>query len=377
MAYTPGLKRNEFVSIRKTRRLSIPGDVKVKKGDKVNPETIIASTETLGDPYIVNVAAQMGLDPRMDDIFDIIIKKEGDHIEKDEIIALISEFFGWFKKTVVSPCTGTIELVSKISGQVIIREKPIPIEINAFIPGKIHEILQNEGAIVETQAVFIQGIFGVGGENNGEIKIVEKGDLMEDEINKHENIGKILVYRGFLGTNILHNAVEAGIKGIICGGIDERELVNFLGYEIGVIITGQEKIGFTLIVTEGFGNELMIADKTFELLKKYEGKQASLNGATQIRAGVIRPEIIIPHEDLNLDQISKIEDTAALSIGLVPGMRVRIINNPHFGRLGYVKSLPSDLKTMESGSKLRVLEVTLDDGRQITIPRANVEIIGN
>ena len=58
-------------------------------------------------------------------------------------------------------------------------------------------------------------------------------------------------------------------------------------------ITGQEEKGITLVVTEGFG-DLAMAERTFELLRGCAGMRASVNGATQIRAGVLRPEIIIP-----------------------------------------------------------------------------------
>jgi hypothetical protein len=59
-------------------------------------------------------------------------------VEKNETIALMKEFFGMVKKEVKSPCKGTIELVSEVSGQVIIREAPVPVEINAYIPGVVH-----------------------------------------------------------------------------------------------------------------------------------------------------------------------------------------------------------------------------------------------
>ena len=58
-------------------------------------------------------------------------------------------------------------------------------------------------------------------------------------------------------------------------------------------ITGDENVNTTLIVTEGFG-EIAMANRTFELLSKCEGKIASISGRTQIRAGVMRPEVIIP-----------------------------------------------------------------------------------
>ena len=37
-----------------------------------------------------------------------------------------------------------------------------------------------------------------------------------------------------------------------------------------------------------------MGDRTFNLLKSHDSKFVSINGATQIRAGVIRPEIVIP-----------------------------------------------------------------------------------
>ena len=40
-----------------------------------------------------------------------------------------------------------------------------------------------------------------------------------------------------------------------------------------------------------------MGQQTYDLLSESNGRLASINGATQIRAGVIRPEIIIPIND--------------------------------------------------------------------------------
>jgi len=58
-----------------------------------------------------------------------------------------------------------------------------------------------------------------------------------------------------------------------------------------------------------------------------------------------------------------------------PGTPVRIIREPYFGEIGTVASLPVELQKVETGSDVRVLVVRLDDGREVTVPRANVEII--
>jgi hypothetical protein len=115
-----------------------------------------------------------------------------------------------------------------------------------------------------------------------------------------------------------------------------------------------------------------MAERTFELLKKREGMEASISGATQIRAGVLRPEVIIP--DKNALGPASGNTTEAIA-GLAAGTQVRVIRQPHFGQLGKVISLPSELVTLESGSKARVVEIEFPDGQLGLIPRANVELI--
>ena len=112
-----------------------------------------------------------------------------------------------------------------------------------------------------------------------------------------------------------------------------------------------------------------MSGSTFKLLKSFDGRLACANGATQIRAGVQRPEIIIPHgEECAVGE-------AHLSLGMLPGTPVRIIREPYFGGIGVVDQLPVELQPMESESYVRVLTVKLQNGTTVTVPRANVEII--
>jgi len=180
----------------------------------------------------------------------------------------------------------------------------------------------------------------------------------------------VIVGGSFVTADTLRKAVEVGAAGIVVGGIDDKNLRDFLGYDIGVAITGSEQKGITLIITEGFG-KISMAHRTFELLKSIEGKKVSINGATQIRAGVIRPEIIAPGanpEDLKSDH-------EEISGGLDIGTHVRVIREPYFGRIGKVTALPPELQVIETEAKVRVLELEFEDGTRVLVPRANVEII--
>ena len=61
---------------------------------------------------------------------------------------------------------------------------------------------------------------------------------------------------------------------------------------------------------------------------------------------------------------------------LEEGTPVRIIRDPYFGHIGTVAALPAEPQVLESGSKARVLQVACPSGETITVPRANVEILG-
>jgi hypothetical protein len=52
-----------------------------------------------------------------------------------------------------------------------------------------------------------------------------------------------------------------------------------------------------------------------------------------------------------------------------------VIQTPYFGENGVVVSLPVNLFKVETEADVRVVEVLLDNGQRILIPRANVEII--
>jgi hypothetical protein len=234
-------------------------------------------------------------------------------------------------------------------------------------------VLPSEGAVIEAQAALVQGIFGVGGEARGTIALACRAaeeELHEDLI-RPEMKGCVVIGGARMTAASIAKAKSIGVAAIVSGGMDDADLRDFLGYDLGVAITGSEKCGLTLILTEGFG-EIAMARRTFDLLASHRGREASVNGATQIRAGVMRPEIVIPLEGAAATAAESAADTGG---ELAPGVPVRIIRDPHFGLLGTVAALPSSPALLDSGGKARVLEVALERGGTVTVPRANVERI--
>lgn len=368
-AYTPGLRVTGRAVLRRERRLPLKGDVLVNVGHHVAPDTVVARTALPGNVQIVNVAAQLSLDPAA--VPAALLVPVGSVVGKGDPIARGRSLFGLVKNTIQAPAQGTIESVSPVSGQLILREPPIPVEVNAYVRGVVSDVLPGEGVVVETAGAFLQGIFGVGGETHGELVIASSGpeeELTEARLEAAHR-GKVVVGGSRVSHATLMRAKEIGVAAVVAGGFDDRDLQRLLGRDLGVAITGSEELGFTLVLTEGFGR-IPMAARTWRLLAAHRGERASVSGATQIRAGVMRPEIIIPSEG------SGAGGEPDLSTGLELGSLLRVIREPHFGRIGRVVELPSELQALETESGARVLVVEFaDDAARAVVPRANVERI--
>ena len=370
-SYTPGLKVTAFTVVRRERKLPLPGTVLAKVGDAVAAEKVVARTELPGNVQTVNVANLLGVLP--EDVRECLVKPVGSPLAKGETFAENRSFFGLFRSKVASPIDGTLENLSTVTGQALLREPPIPVEVDAYVDGTIVEVFPNQGVTVETRGTFIQGIFGIGGETSGELRVLAASPadpLREPAITEKER-GCVIVGGSHVNTATLLHAVRMGVKAVVIGGFDDQDLRQFLGYDLGVAITGHEEKGLTLVVTEGFG-AIPMASRTFDLLKQCQGRKVSVSGATQIRAGVLRPEIIAPRlsEAAGKDGVPEEHP-----LGLEVGSLIRAIRQPYFGRLGKVTALPAELTALETEAKVRVLEVDFGNGPRVLLPRANVEMI--
>ena len=265
-----------------------------------------------------------------------------------------------------------METISPVTGQVIIRGAPLPVQVRAYIDGDVVSVREGEGCEIEAEVAYVQGIFGVGGETQGRIAMActsNEQELVADEITP-EMKGCIVVGGARMTAEAIQKARDVGAAAVVSGGLDDEDLKNLLGYDLGVAITGREDLGITVIITEGFG-EISMAERTYDMLKGHEGGNASVNGATQIRAGVMRPEIIIPLSGSQAAQAGQEFEEGQLVIG----RSLRVIRDPYFGMIGEVSALPAEPHVLGSGSKARVLEVKFPSGETAIVPRANVELI--
>ncbi len=369
-AYTPGLRVSERAVVRRERRLPLKGEVLLQPGDHVEAHTVVARTELPGNVQTLNLAAKLAIDPVK--VPGALLKPIGSAVAAAEVVATGRSLFGLVTRKAVTPTAGTLEGVSAITGQLILREPPIPVEVNAYVQGVVAEVIPGEGVVVETEATFVQGIFGVGGETWGEIAVAAESPEQElrGEWLTERHRGCVVIGGSYVSHATLVRAGELGVAAVVVGGFDDHDLRQLLGRDLGVAITGSEDLGLTLVLTEGFGRVRM-AERTWRLLTQQHGHGASVSGATQIRAGVMRPEILVP-----LPGVGRRLQEPSAHTGIEAGSLLRVIRQPHFGRIATVVELPPELQELESGSMARVMVVEFaDDRSRALVPRANVELI--
>jgi len=369
---TPALQLFSRTVIRKRRDLPTKGSVLVTVGQQVSSETVVAEATREGELRLVRVAEKLNVPP--DEALKHVTTTPGSTVSAGEVLAEMKGLWGLLRTTVEAPISGTVEFISAATGHVGIRGASSTIQVHAYIHGRVVQVDQGRGVVVESEVSFIQGIFGVGGERTGTLRVLQvppDTKITADDI-PASCAGQILVGGHSPSIDALRKAAQAGAVGFVTGSIDDRTLQEYVGYDIGIALTGDEPIAMTLIITEGFG-EMAINPRIVEVLSACEGSHASINGATQVRAGALRPEII----SRALDTTTGVHGTGTQqSQGLAIGSVVRLIRVPFFGKRGTIVDLPRELMQIETGAYARVAKVTLSDSQQeVLVPRANMEIV--
>jgi len=90
-AYSPGLKVTDKILFQKRRRLPLKGNVLVELGQIVKADNIVAKTDLPGNVEALNVANKLSIPA--EEIREYMLKKEGENVAKDEIIAETKGFF--------------------------------------------------------------------------------------------------------------------------------------------------------------------------------------------------------------------------------------------------------------------------------------------
>lgn len=461
MAVFSEIVAREKVRLLKTRTLPSPGNVLVKQGDTVGPTAVIAKTDFLREsPRVLDLKVELNA-PVTPELMDSAVTKEpGEPVMAGEVIARFDNG-KTDPKEVVSPCSGTIQYISRLEAKILIREdaasmKPMyvvpvssllkvnprslrtqvtvkegqhvkegqiiagfpqpgnysmvyapisgviaricprigtvtivrpmkTIKILAHVPGKVMRVLPNQGAVIESFGKYIEGIFGVGSECHGPLQILTQTaqDILQDTQVDSSVDGKIIVAGAGATYEALEKAVYLGAKGIISGGLNQKDMASIFKMDLDSVYVASNVSNFTMVMTEGAGFMPMNAF-AWNILKKSEGRTASLDGTTKLSGDLLRPWIFIAENstdrtfkyDMRETGIESRKGSKDQKMKVLPGNQVRCVRQPYFGLWGTVESIPPKRTALESEGLFETVRVRLDNGTVVNIAEANIEVIG-
>jgi hypothetical protein len=351
MYYPPETRVTPLTSIKRERLLPAPGEVLVQVGDRVEPATVVARAALLGELHVIKAAKILSV--KDDELPEYMLKEIGDFLEAREPIAVKK---GLFRSTCRSPVSGRLAAIRK--GELLIVEpSPSLFELRAYIHGQVTTLRPNYGVVIETTGALIQGLWGIGGEAFGVLKMLvdDPAQSVEPEAIDAGCHGAIIVGGASVSREVLLQVEQVRARGMIVGGLEAS--------------SKDSSFPFPVIATEGVG-QIPISSPIFEMLQANAGQEVSISAKTQLRWNVIRPEIIIP---VSTDETPVSEPTG--DVALKEGVRVRITRQPHLGAVGVVTAVPSKAQSLDFGARLRGAKVELAGGEKVFVPWANLELI--
>lgn len=370
--------------IERIRNLPFGGEIRVLTGQAVRPETVVAELNPGGYLHFINVAKELDLPFHL--AAEAVLKSEGDTVRRSEVIATRPAALGLLVAECRAPADGVVERIYP-SGHVTVRSHPVPVA--ASVSGTVVAAVAGEHVSILTRGTLVQGVFGLGGEGYGPLHVLPRtagSQAAAPPAAASIPAGAVVVTPAPATTALVEQCVRAGATAMVAPTC-HLGVLETLGCAFGPAnpdpFGRHTRVPLILILTDGFGARPM-SEALYETLASETGRDASVSGFTQLRAGVERPEMIIPagplppgrppgarsvrvgrHTLVYLDGAYTLPTLAA-------GVRVTLLARPHLGAEGEIEDLPREPGRLASGVVLPVAVVRLDDGRRVTVARTNL-----
>jgi len=339
-------------TVRRERMLPAPGDVLVRVGERVEPTQVVARADMPGDFRILHVAHALGVP--ISRVKRCLRVNLGDEVQRGQVLARRGRLSA---SAVKSPIDGSVTAIG--GGRILIEAPYTPFELRASIDGTVSHVLERHGVVIEMTGAVVQGAWGAGGESLGVLRCMAKSpdEPLQAKAIDPSCHGMILVGGSGVSDAALKRAQELQVRGIVVGGL------------LPELISQVEPLPFPVVVTECIGGVPMSAP-IFRLLTAYDGQEASISGRTQLRWGIVRPEIVIP-----LPADTSPPAQAQPGAPLTVGARVRLVRAPYLGVAGTVVALPAHAHPIETGARVHGAQVDIGQGAPVFVPLANLEVL--
>jgi len=327
------------------------GAVRVNDGKRVDIRDMVVNGVIPTGYIIVEAAAQLRL-RKGDDLPDLMQVNLRDVVDEDQVIAKRG------RREVTAPIRGIVEQVK--DGRIILQKVPQIIDIEAGVRGRVIEIMDGRGVVIEAVGARVQGMWGNGKQTISPLRPGPEGDLsnLAAESLETRYAGSVVLTRRPLTRKGLQTASVQALAGIIAPSMeaDLRRLA--LAHDSAIILT------------EGFGSARM-NNTAYSLLAELEGQQVNLDASTPDRWETRYPEIIV-----NVPSGDRRPSKANTRLVLRPNATVRLTREPHLGATGKVIDLPKSPVLLDNGLRVMCAQVQLVAGDTLHVPLANLEVLG-
>lgn len=315
-----------------------------------------------GEPQVLDVAAKLGIRPFL--VGDCLRVIAGTAVVPGQVIATRRVD----RKLLVVQSSEYGKVTSIVDGVVTIKPLHVSTDLAAHLAGRVVSVMPGQGVVVRAYAYLVQGQYGVGGETGGQLLIAGQANstLTPADVSADWQ-DKVVVVGATASLETIRAAGEAGAKALVMAHLPLRTLRDYAGQEGTVGLTGDEDVPLTIVLTEGFSTAA-ISSRYYDTLQALAGRYAAVNGTTHIRAGVIRPEVVVCEQAWP----SQPESMRVEAPEVRPGMFVRVTREPNAGQIGRIINLPPERQQIATGSTVRVAEVALRQGNSI-VPVSNLE----
>lgn len=347
--YAPVVHYLRNTNIRRERMLPRPGRVLVSSGQRVSTSDVIAESPNPSGHFFLDIRKILGVSPF--EAEELIQRKVGERLAKGDILA---ETGGAFSKVVRAPedC-----IVQEIESGVMMMESPgEPMQILAGLPGFVREITPELGAVIESGGSLVQGVWGNQKTNSGTLMILCDSPDQELTVRQLEASAKeTVVVAGYCSNGEpLRLAADMELHGLILSGLNP-ELLDLV-----------DNLNFPIMLIEGFGKQPMNS-AAYAIFHECERKNASIHARRWDQTTGERPEVLIPFQNQSL-QPPEIDEFA-------PGQNVHIKLPPLNGEVGTILEQNVGLTNFPNGLRLPAAVLRLQNGDQVTVPLANLELI--
>lgn len=362
---TPRRAISTSVCLVRERRLPVAGQVLVSLGDRVTYQTPVLKADMKGDLVIIRLPEKLGMEP--EDVTQHILVSVGDRVTVGQKIVHKKSFFSYFDIIEKAKVSGVVEFFTDSNGHLGIREDSTLLEVRAFIPGVVSEIIAPRSIKIEATVGLLQGAIGYGGEVTGTVCNIE-ADCLDEHVLKqlpYFETPCIIVGGTYFTKEFFLGARSRNIVGIVVSSIKSDDVSSILKTSVFGTSPVYSSDHPTILIVEGFGS-IPLSQQAKDFFLYAHGKLASLHGLTQVRAGAIRPELII-HEPSQGVSSQELLHTYP-KVGDV----MRVVRGRHFGKMGRIVSLPEKLFKLESGIETHVAELDIL-GEIVSVSLANIE----